>query len=114
MLETLYAQPPRDISCETMLTSADVVGRWSRLMMMSATVEPMSKIFFIDNYDLFLKWLSKYTMCIPPKMELRHMIQWFLPYDKVGKIMELLYHDDTFENPIERHDSMIPTLRQSR
>ena len=28
------------------------------------------------------------------------------------KIVELLYHDDTSENRIERHDSMVPTLRQ--
>ena len=30
------------------------------------------------------------------------------------KIVESLYHDDSFENTIERHDSMIPALRQRR
>ena len=30
------------------------------------------------------------------------------------KIVESLYHDDSFENLIGRHDSMIPALRQRR
>ena len=30
------------------------------------------------------------------------------------KIVEPLYHDDTSEYRIERHDSMVPSLRQRR
>ncbi|MFQ7737131.1 MAG: hypothetical protein ACLRJC_05990, partial [Emergencia timonensis] len=30
------------------------------------------------------------------------------------EILESLYHDNSFGNRIERHDSMIPTLRQRR
>ena len=83
-------------------------------------------------------------MTIPLNIESNVMIQWFLPYGNVcfayssahvvrcavrfawplatlawqkgnaAQILELLYHDDTSENRIERHDSMVPSLRQRR
>ena len=53
-------------------------------------------------------------MTIPLKLESNVMIQWTLPLDNVVRSMRSLYHDDTFQIRIERHDSMVPSLRQRR
>ena len=56
--ETLKAQPPMDIFCPRTFTSPPVVGSLSNLIITSATVEPITKTFFIciPQYLFFLNY----------------------------------------------------------